>query len=1056
MADESQFKAIVVDLEQVHGGRAFDKEHSFFQRELDQALEIVWRLGERAASEKNSALHGRTSHDMEDDTLHSHDCISVFGRRGVGKTSFILSLGKLVEKGCSAGSYTAPKKVEVLTPIDPTMMEDTDTFLSLVIANILRRVECKLDGKPWPEKLNQCLTDLSGKVGVLAPASVHESLWKDILLDSENYTFEILRKARSGIGLSKSVHRFLLECTKVCNVDAFMQAIDDVDTAVQRGWPVLETLRKYLSSPYLITVLAGDSQLFEVMVSQQKLNSLDSIIKLDTIVKMPNNTGKVTISMVNHLVDQYLMKVMPPHQRIMLPIVAEEIIEASWRDQELIKVQSRRSTSGQVHAEDDFSRLFMSLSKEILHFPNSLNCSVLRPLDCFKPEVGDYLSILIPRFTRSLIQFMEMLEANKSTLDQPAMQRDLSRDLLFEQLMHVFQITLSRRGILYRDMERLWHGNHVEWFTKFCLDVRQEAPRLWSLDSNYDDVGWSQRSLLLQAVLLEGWKRCTSSGSGQNKTDYRLLNPAGPMSYIIKTCLPCWIADEQQLNADNITELKNLMRIGISNIHYETASLNLAYLLRDGEWPVRGIMYLLPPIHWARDMAESHLYAFSGNAKDDEAIVKSVDTTGQAAQVQSDSGRGNSLRFLTHGFLPWWRFLKNNQVQYDVRNEDQWSLYFPDLRAFDKIAGANARFIKRWFGFYRYQPAQGNMRHYIAPIIGFARIIDIVSAFPSPEKQATENHETGLAGNSNPDQSSLTSKLINFIQEMILVRPHEIIPSMTGKDNNGTPQSPSNGNKNKGGGQGGAGNPASSEIVDDNFAEHYSGQQEPVDNDEIIAKWVKHLMEWRNSLSQLRPDEVLPPRVMSRVFFRVLEQLKVMNSSSSYPKSSWSTGQFLEQWVCCFMNALIVEELTHRTFLLKKYEDIKLDFEVARNGPAAVHKNLQVLKAHEEIGRFSRKWLSCPVLMAVVREELRDELIKVLKPNFDEDLFVSQTSIKSRKNNATESKESTEQSVDVDVYVLLCALMHQPDVQQLGEVRDSNWLESAKSYGYPAEIHAKP
>lgn len=1045
MADESQFKAIVVDLEQVHGGRAFAKEHSFFQRELEQALEIVWRLGERAASEKNSALHGGTSRDMEDDTLHSHDCISVLGRRGVGKTSFILSLGKLVEKGCPAGSYTAPKKVEVLTPIDPTMMEDTDTFLSLVIANILRRVECKLGNQPWPEELNQCLTDLSGKVGVLAPAAVHESLWKEILQDSDYYTSEILRKARSGIGLIKSVHRFLLACAKICNVDAFMQAIDDVDTAVQRGWPVLETLRKYLSSPFLITVLTGDFQLFDAMVYQQKLNNFGAIIKLDTTIKTPNNTGRIVVSMVDHLVDQYLMKVMPPHQRIMLPIVAEEIIEASWRDQELIKVQSRRSTSGQDHAKDDFSRLFMSLSKEILHFPNSLNCHALRPLDCFKPEVGDYLSILIPRFTRSLIQFMEMLEANKSTLDQPAMQRDL----LFEQLMHVFHITLSRRGILYRDMERLWHGNHVEWFTKFCLDVRQEAPRLWSLDSNYDDVGWRQRSLLLQAALLQGWKRCTSSGLGQSDADYRLLNPAGPMSYIIKTCLPCWIADEQQLNADNIFELKNLIRIGISNSHYETVFLNLAYLLRDGEWPVRGIMHLLPPIHWTRDMVESHLYAFSGNAEDDGVIANFADTITPDVQVQIYPSRGNSLRFATHGFLSWWRHLRDNQCEYDVRSEDQWALYFPDLRVFDKIAGANALFIKRWFGFYRYQPAQSNMRHYIVPIIGFARIIDIVSTFPSPEKEVAENYGTGLAGNSNSDQSSLTSKLISFIQEMILVRPHEIIPNITGKDKNGTHPPSLKTSDAKVGGEGRHGNSSSSVIFDGDPAEHYSGRQEPVDNDEIIVKWAQHLMEWQNSLSQLRPNEVLPPRVMSRVFFRVFEQLKAMNSSSNYPKSSWSTGQFLEQWVCCFMNALIVEELTHQTFLLKKYEDIKLDYEFARNGPVAVYKNLQVLKSNDELGRFSRKWLSCPILMAVVRKELRTELAEVLHTRWPKELFLSQTSIKMKMHDPAEIKFA-----EVDVYVLLCALMHQSTAQQSGETRNNEWLEAAKSYGYPVQDDA--
>lgn len=1049
MADETQSKAVVVDLEQVHGGRAFAREHSFFQRELDQALEIVLRLGERAAMAKANASNGKMSESKENEILHSHDCISVLGRRGVGKTSFILSLGKLVEKTCSAESPKETRAtIKVLTPIDPTMMEDTDTFLSLVIANVLHHVESKLNGKSWPEELDQSLTDLSSKVGVLAPASVHESLWKDILLDSENYTFEILRKARSGIGLGKSVNSFLLTCAKICGVDAFMQAIDDVDTAVQRGWPVLETLRKYLSSPYLITVLTGDSQLFDVMVSQQKFNSLDATVKLETYIKIPNNAGKITVSMVDHLVDQYLMKVMPPHQRIMLPIVAEEIIEASFRNHELIRVKSRKNADNPKETEDDFSELFRLLTKEILHFPNSLNSSAIRSLDCLKPEVGDYLSILIPRFTRSLIQFMEMLSANKLTLNQPAMERDL----LFEQLMHVFQITLSRRGILYRDMERLWHCNHIEWFTKFCLDVRQEAPRIWSLDSNYDDVGWSQRTLLLQAALLQGWKRCSFSGSEFEGADYRLLNPAGPMSYIIKTCLPCWIADEQQLVADNIAGLKNLMRIGISNGHGETASLSLAYLLRDEEWPVHGVMYLLPPIHWGQDLAECHLHDLSvsiagGSGK---VIGGASDTANPIDQDQGGLIRDNLWRFATHGFLPWWGFLKAKAGNIDLDGVERWSLYLPDIGVFNKIAGSNARFLLRWFGFYRYRPAQGNMRYYAAPVIGFARIVDIVSAFPHSEEYSEKKDGSRSLVDSEHDVA-LISEMVSYIQELIFIRPHEVTPSEPGKTKDVSSASTKN-NQPKGHKKGAGSSDGSTDLgsVETDIAGNHVDRHEYGDNDDAIGIWAKSMISWRNSLSQLRPGEVLPPRVMSRVFVRMIEQLKVMNSSLNYPKSSWSVGQFLEQWVCCFMNALIVEELTHQVFWLKDYADIKLDYDVAIRGVGAVYKNLQVLKECGEIGKFSRKWLGCPLLMAVVRKELRTEFSDVSKTKWDEDLFQTRVSFGLNSSACGELRESEKGGAEfVDAYLLLCSVMYQSAAKHGNGGDKSGWRKVAEMLGYP-------
>lgn len=957
MADEMHYKSIVVDLDQVHGARVFDKENSFFQRELAQALEIVMRLGERAAAAKRSAKYGRLD-DKEEVILHGHDCVSVIGRRGVGKTSFILSLGKLVAD--ESKKDTQEKcKIAVLSPIDPTMMEDTDTFLSLVLANVLQHVDKHLDGKEWPTELDQSLAELSSKIGVLAPASVHEALWKDILLDPENFTFEIMKKARSGIGLGRSVNQFLLSCAKVCDVDAFMQAIDDVDTAVHRGWPVLETLRKYLSSPYLITVLSGDAQLFKAIVWQHKRKSLTAKLNIEEDDNIPSNVGKAKRSMIDHLVDQYLMKVMPPHQRVILPIVAEEIVEASLREQEFVAIKHRKQDGGKIDAYDNFSQVFLMLTKEILHFPNALNFEKFSSLDCFKPGVAGFLSRLIPRYTRSLIQFMEMLKVNKSSLQQKAMERDG----LFEQLMHVFEITLSRRNISYRDMQRLWHGEHIEWFTSYCMDTREEAPKLWSLDRDYDDVGWCQRLILLQAVLLQGWKRCKFNCDLEGKTTFCLLNAFGPMSYMIKTCLPCWIADEKQLDADQVSTLKSLMLIGISNDHVEIASLSLAYLLREEERSAHGILYLLPPTHWIRRVAESHL----------------TDLSSAGFHERPKTG---SMMFDAYGFLPWWRFLKNCNVQ------RSWKIYLPDLIAFQGFAGASANFFIRFFGFVRYDSLRRSTHYYCAPFIGFARIVDLVFADGRDEDFA------------------------NFLQELIRIKPYAV-PLDEKVVNNGS---------------------VVQNTEQNDSGEGFSEGDEDID---LSQQWRDNLLMWRKSLKTMKPEDVPPPRVISRVFIRVIEQLKVMNSTSNFAVTTWSVGQFLEQWVCCLINAVIIEELSHQIYLLKNYEGVKFNYDMVAKGRGAVSKNLQILIEHPELGAFSRKWLSCPILIALVRADLRDQILKACGVEFEKNLFVTNLMLPQ-----SETREA-------DIYVVLCSLMYQTVRKDYGVEDSQKIYREAAFFGYP-------
>ncbi len=85
---------------------------------------------------------------------------------------------------------------------------------------------------------------------------------------------------------------------------------------------ILETIRKYLTSPHLFLVLSGDLDLYGRLVRKDIYATFGSdVMKHDELI-IP--TGKNSLSNATlELEEQYLLKVLPPQYRIpMLPLGA--------------------------------------------------------------------------------------------------------------------------------------------------------------------------------------------------------------------------------------------------------------------------------------------------------------------------------------------------------------------------------------------------------------------------------------------------------------------------------------------------------------------------------------------------------------------------------------------------------------------------------------------------------------------------------------------------------------------------------------------------------------
>ena len=216
-----------------------------------------------------------------------------------------------------------------------------EAFLVIVVANILKQIKEKSENRGGlSQNIRDKLEILSRDFTVLAPRQVQEEKWKDLLGDPISFAYELLNQAHSGISLAHSFHDFLGACLTEIDKEVFVQPIDDVDSAIDQGWPILETLRRYLATPYLITILSGDISLYQSLVRKREIENLKNLIELREINENRPNARvckqSEIMDQVSRLTDQYLAKVIPPHLRVRLTPLSVQIMNAAERDEELI------------------------------------------------------------------------------------------------------------------------------------------------------------------------------------------------------------------------------------------------------------------------------------------------------------------------------------------------------------------------------------------------------------------------------------------------------------------------------------------------------------------------------------------------------------------------------------------------------------------------------------------------------------------------------------------------------------------------------------------------
>lgn len=246
----------------------------------------------------NHSKTEKSCNEKKDFIERVHNTILINGKRGMGKTSFILSM-----------EHNENEHICNLGIIDPTMIESKEHIFLHIISLIKTKIvdnyneSCLSD---W----TKILKNLAGGLNVLdgiGSNHLHDELW-----DSPELILEKgLSNSKHGYTLEKNFHRFIQESLKILDKKAFFLILDDIDTSLDKGRDILETLRKYLTSKQLIIAMLGDIDLYSILVRQLQWEKMD-----------PNKTLKEYegqenyLTQIEHLEEQYLTKVLKPENRI--------------------------------------------------------------------------------------------------------------------------------------------------------------------------------------------------------------------------------------------------------------------------------------------------------------------------------------------------------------------------------------------------------------------------------------------------------------------------------------------------------------------------------------------------------------------------------------------------------------------------------------------------------------------------------------------------------------------------------------------------------------------
>ena len=309
---------IIINLENLNSTKSLKNNEYIHYQKLVDLTEFILDTVEQNTKEVDDTEKDECSRkckDAWDDHpvhINQNPCFFIHGRRGSGKSIFLRGLRKMLivdnERSC---------KIKLLANVDPTIFAEGENFFIYILSRITKilgdcshQLFCVQDddakrikeARQLLHQMSKGLQLLSDPKGTLNCSG-----------DADFFFEDSIQNSASGDMLKRNFHKLLSIICKLKCAKALLLTIDDVDLNFNKCSEILETTRKYMFSPHMIIVFAGDLSLYSHAVRGLYLNQFN-IRNLD----YDDARKQHRVDLLDQLENQYVTKFTPIEHRVEL------------------------------------------------------------------------------------------------------------------------------------------------------------------------------------------------------------------------------------------------------------------------------------------------------------------------------------------------------------------------------------------------------------------------------------------------------------------------------------------------------------------------------------------------------------------------------------------------------------------------------------------------------------------------------------------------------------------------------------------------------------------
>lgn len=310
---------ITIKLSNSLSANKFGEEERIHHKAFEKVLNLI-------DEQKDACLN--YDPEEEDGFRRSNNAISIFGERGVGKTSFLMSLRNHLKTAKEEAEENLKYgDIYLLPTIDPTLIEEKGHIFLLIISLLDKAVKNYLkegnnrdidaDERNW--SINKALLAKGLPSLKVDGMTYHEPQWNE----DEYVMNRGLESVTAAFDLEKNFHKLVHLALDILGKKAFVLMFDDIDVDFKRGWDLLETARKFLTTPQLILIISGNMKLFSKNVRKQQWHNLGKELLINE--KDEKGAHEYYNQLVNEIEGQYLLKILNSENRVYLYDVGRNI-----------------------------------------------------------------------------------------------------------------------------------------------------------------------------------------------------------------------------------------------------------------------------------------------------------------------------------------------------------------------------------------------------------------------------------------------------------------------------------------------------------------------------------------------------------------------------------------------------------------------------------------------------------------------------------------------------------------------------------------------------------